>query len=172
MATHRIPILGPNTLPDASGLCFWDNINNQLSMTYPKKSGCFVFKPPTSVDIGLDGDFEVPKNYNSGGTTRLIAIGVLDGAPSNTLGLTFEKAAIADSETFDVDRDAEETVAESTWTAYADEDVIELAITLTPGDYAVDDLVEFFFGRDFSAETASQYAGNFLLKRLDFEYTD
>ena len=101
--------------------------------------------------------------------------GVLDGAPSagDDLGFGFRKRAVADNEAADGTFDAEQTVQNtdigSTGSAYSDEDLYITSITLTAGDYSVDDEVFGYFYLDASGTT---YTGNFLLLALEFEYTD
>jgi hypothetical protein len=123
-------------------------------------------------DEGIYGNFAMPKNYV--GTPKLVVRGILDGAPgaSDTLGFGFRKRAVANNEaadgTFDAEQVATATIG-SGGSAHSDEDLIEQLITLTAGDYAVDDDVYFYLFIDTSGTT---YAGNFLLTGAFFEYTD
>jgi hypothetical protein len=132
---------------------------------------CYVMADGGS-DEGMYGSFKIPKNYV--GSPKIVVTGVLDGSPgaSDTLGFGFRKRAIANNESADGTFDAEETVSSTIGSGgsnHADEDLIELSITLTAGDYAVDDQVHFYLYIDASGTT---YAGNFLLTDLELEYTD
>jgi len=172
MSVFRLPILGPNTIPEST--VFPDMVSNQItSAALPSIGGqlCFVMNDG-GADEGIYGSFAIPKNYV--GTPKIVARGVLDGAPgaADTMGFGFRKRAVANNEAADGTYDAEQVVTAtigSNGTAHSDEDEIELSITLTAGDYAVDDSVYFYFYIDTSGMT---YAGNFLLTSLMFEYTD
>ncbi len=167
MATHRVPILGAGTSPDTSGLIFPAPIDSQLTMANAKKQLCYVMSAPAGADIGILGAFQIPQNYV--GTPKIIARGVIDGTPANVFAVGFQKNALADSEAVDAAYGAEQLANNSTWTGYADEDMYEIEIALTAGDYAVGDTVLFFFFRDDNVDTTSW---NFLLTSLEFEYTD
>jgi hypothetical protein len=172
MSTFRLPILGPNLLPEAG--VFPDTVANQITeATLPSVGGqlCFVMADGGS-DEGMYFNFSVPKNYV--GSPKIVARGILDGAPgaSDTLGFGFRKRAVANNESADGTYDAEEVVSAtigSNGSSHSDEDEIELSITLTAGDYAVDDNVYGYFYIDASG---TSYAGNFLLTKLEFEYAD
>lgn len=135
------------------------------------KQQCWVMADG-GADEGVYCRFSIPKNYV--GTPKLVIRGVLDGAPgaSDTLGFSFRKRAVANNEAADGAYDAEQTVSStigSGGSAHSDEDFIELSITLTAGDYSVDDMVLGYMAIDASG---TSYAGNFLLLGLEFEYAD
>lgn len=172
MATHRKSILNQNVMLE-SGV-FPDTVANQITeATLPSIGGqlCYVMADG-GADEGLYGSFTVPKNYV--GTPVLVIKGVLDGAPgaSETLGFGFRKRATANNEAADGTFDAEQTATEtigSSGTAHSDEDLYEETITLTAGDYAVDDEVYFYVYIDASGTT---WAGNFLLTQVEFQWAD
>lgn len=172
MSTFRLPILGPNTLPEAT--VFPDRVGNQITMATAPSVGnqlCFVMNDG-GADEGIYGSFSIPKNYV--GTPKIVARGILDGAPgaADTVGFGFRKRAVANNEVADGTFDAEQVVTAtvgSNGSGHSDEDELELAITLTAGDYSADDSVYFYFYIDTSGMT---YAGNFLLTGLFFEFTD
>ena len=124
-------------------------------------------------DEGVYGTFEVPENYV--GTPKLRIRGILDGAPGagDDLGFGFRKRASTDNEaadgTFDAEQTTQNTDIGSTGTNHSDEDNYVADITLTAGDYAAGDEVNFYLFIDSSGTT---YAGNFLLRSLDFVYND
>lgn len=172
MATVRIPILGMNTAPDASGFVFPDRIANQLSIGAatrpPGNEMCIVMQDPNGGgDAGLYGKFAVPKDYV--GTPVLVIRGVLDGAPTTTtIAFGVQMRPLADDEAFDGDYGAE-AIASASSVSQADEDVYEETIDISGFTFAVDDDVFFFFYVDDSVHT---YTGNFLLTGLYFQYAN
>lgn len=171
MSTHRKPIRV--TGPDST--CYPTMIADQITEAAAPSVG--NIPAWLMVDAGSDNGvyvcFAVPKNYV--GTPKLVVRGVLDGAvgATDTLGFGFRKRAVADNEAADGSFDAEQTVSSTIGatggSSHADEDLIELSITLTAGDFAVDDEV---FGYLYIDASGTTYAGNFLLTSVLFEYTD
>lgn len=153
---------------------FPDTVANQITEATTPSIGnilCYVLADGGS-DEGLYGSFTMPKNYV--GTPKIVVKGVLDGAPgaSDTLGFGFRKRATANNESADGTFDAEQTVSSTIGSGgsnHSDEDLFETSITLTAGDYSVDDEVYFYLYIDASDTT---YAGNFLLTQAELEYTD
>ena len=173
MTTFRMPILGGPTLTLDVGVPP-DTIGNQITeATAPSIGtiGCYVMADG-GADEGIYVAFKVPKNYV--GTPKMVVTGVLDGAPgaADILGFGMRKRAVANNGAADGTFDAEEIASAtigSNSLAYSDEDLLEISITLTAGQYAVDNQVFCYVYIDASATT---YAGNFLLTELEFEYTD
>ncbi len=132
---------------------------------------CYVLASGT--DRGVYLRFSIPKNYV--GTPKLVVRGVLAGAVSatHTLGFGFRKRAVANNEaadgTFDAEQVVSSTIGSTGGSAHSDEDLIELSITLTAGDYAVDDEV---FGYLFRDQSGTTYTGTFALTSAELEYTD
>lgn len=171
MATHRIPVLN-NVKPEAAVPL--SLVGSQITAaTAPSVANQFCYvMADAGADEGLNFDFHIPKNYV--GTPALVARGILDGAPgaSDTLGLGLRKRAVANNESADGTFDAEQVTAPTIGSGgsnHADEDEIEVSISLTGGDYAVDDHVYGYFFIDASG---TSYAGNFLLTGLYFQYAD
>ena len=172
MATHRIPIISQNMLPD-SGV-FFDLVSNQITAAAAPSIGnqLAIVMADGGADEGFYANFLVPKNYV--GAPVLVVRGVLDGAPgaADTLGFGFRKRAVANNEVADGTYDAEQVVSStigSSGSGHANEDEIELTITLTAGDYVIDDSVYYYCFIDSSGTT---YVGNFLLTGLDLQYDD
>ncbi len=170
MATWRYPTEIKN--PDSNVPI--DLISNQLtSATAPSIGNLIAYiLADGGSDEGVYGLFEIPKNYV--GSPKIIIKGILDGAPgaSDTLGFGFRKRAVADNEAADGTFDAEQTVSVTIGSAgnnYSDEDLCVMTITLTAGDYSVDDQVYYYMYIDASETT---YAGNFLLTSIEFEFSD
>lgn len=171
MATHRIPILGDVALDTT---VFLATVGSQITAAAPPSVGshlCYVLNDG-GADEGIYFDFPIPKNYV--GSPVLVVRGILDGAPgaADVLGLGFRKRAVADNESADGTFDAEQLGNKSIGSGglnYADEDEIEITISLTAGDYSVDDTVYGYLYLDASVTT---YAGNFLLTNVLLQYVD
>ncbi|MGE3175932.1 MAG: hypothetical protein AB7O32_00565 [Vicinamibacterales bacterium] len=170
MATHRLPI----EISRADAGVPVDRVANQISAAAAPSVGellCHVLADG-GADEGVYGLFSVPKNYV--GTPKLVVKGILDGSPgaSDTLGFSVRKRAVANNEAADGAFDAEQTASAtigSSGLAYADEDLLEMSVSLTAGDYAVDDQVFLYVAIDASG---TSFAGNVLLTALEFEYAD
>lgn len=167
MATHRIPILGPGTMPDDG--VYPSPIRLQLTMgTGPGNELCYVMPEPAGGgDLGLSGKFSVPKDYV--GSPVLVVRGIMDGAvDTNDVHFGVQMLGLADNEAYDAALEAEDTATFQSNT-YADEDVFEETITLTV-TLAVDDDVAYHFYIDDSG--ATPWTGNVLLTGLYFQYSD
>lgn len=172
MATHRMSAMG-NEKPD-SGVPL-DLVSNQITAaTAPSVGNLLAYVlADGGADEGIYLSFHIPKNYV--GTPKLVVQGVLDGAPSagDDLAFGFRKRAVANNEVADGTFDAEQTVQNtdigSTGTNHSNEDLYEASITLTAGDYAVDDAV---YGYVFIDASGTTYVGNFLLTDVLFEWAD
>jgi hypothetical protein len=170
MATHRVPVA--IVRPDAG--CPLDLIASQITEAATPSIGDLLayVLADGGTDEGVWIKFTVPKNYV--GTPVLVIRGMLDGAPSagHDLGFGFRKRAVADNESADGSFDAEQTFQSLDISTHADEDEFEATITLTGGDYAVDDSV---FGYVYIDASGTTYTGNFLLYSEDsifFQYAD
>jgi hypothetical protein len=171
MATYRKNILG-GEVPD-SGVPL-DLVSNQITSAAAPSVGntlCYVLADG-GTDEGIYGSFTVPKNYV--GSPVLVVKGILDGAPgaSDVLGFGVQKRAVANNEaadgTFGTEELGSSTIG-SSGSGHSDEDLFEQTITLTAGDYAVDDTVFFYVFLDASVNT---YAGNVLVTSVEFQYAD
>lgn len=177
MATHRLSMLGGEK-PDA-GVPL-DLISNQITAaTAPSVGNNLAYvMADGGTDEGLYGSFDVPQNYV--GTPKVVIKAILDGAPgaAATLAFGFRKRANANNEAADGTFDAEQTsvvagradsIIGSNGAGYADEDLAQFEISLTAGDYAVGDQVEWYCYLDASG---GDYAGNVLLREIVFQYAD
>lgn len=168
MATHELSLFG-RLNPDATDLVNWSNLALEMSLTNSKRTPCYVWQPPNGADIGFECSFSIPQNYV--GTPVLVIRGVLDGTPANAMAFGAQQIVVADSETADVAYEAEDTASNSTWTGYADEDMYEETITLTPtGTWAAGKQVLLKVYRDDSVDTTSAF--NLLLTDLLLRYAD
>lgn len=153
-------------MPD-SGV-YVSKLTSQMSLTNVKNQLCLVMPFPTGSDLGGELAFSIPQNYDS--SPQLVIRGVLDGTPANVLAFGAQQISRDDSESIDAAYETEDLVNNSTWTGYADEDLIELVITLTPAAaYVPGDLNLIRFYRDDSVDTTTF---DFLLLDLLFRYTE
>lgn len=170
MATHRLPIMGATVLPDSTGECFMDNINNQMALvTGLMRNLVMTFKDP-SADCGFYGTFQVPQNYV--GTAKIVVVGVLDGTIAATsLAFEFSYVARADDETIEAawDQSLAFEIASLSGSGYTDEDLFELSGTLTAGNFSAGDEVFFYLKRDFSAD---DFVGDAHVTGVYFEFAD
>jgi hypothetical protein len=171
VATHRLSILGAE-IPD-TGVPL-DAVANQIAAaTSPSVGDLLAYVFGAGADEGLKGSFKVPKNYV--GSPVIVVTGILDGAPgaSDTLQVSWRKRAVAQNEAADGTFDAEQTGTQKTIGSsgdnFSDEDLIEMLISATAGDFAVDDQVYFHVYLD---DGSSSYAGNFLVTDIEFQYAD
>lgn len=168
MTTLYKPILGSTLGLDVSGEVYPSKLSIELTMTNAKDQDCIVMEFPTGSDIGFSLSFDVPAGYV--GSPALLIKGVLDGTPANVLAFGAQQLSRADSEAVDTAYEAEDLANNSDWTGYADEDMFEIAITLTPASaYVVGDTVFLWFFRDDSVDDTTF---NFLMQHLFFQYSD
>ena len=168
MATHRMSILGPN-LKLESGLYSdvvtnrgtWTNqVGNQLCIVVPDPNG--------GGDHGLYGNFEVPQNYV--GTGKIVAKGILDGAKTSVVfAVGVRGLALADNEAADAAYSTEDIANIASGSNYADEDQLEISITLSNLSLTAGDTCYFYWFIDDSVHT---YTTDFLLTDLLLEYAD
>ena len=158
--TLEFSILNSNLMFDDG--VYPSRLDSELALTNDKDQACVVLPFPTGADLGISGAFNIPQNYAS--TPVLVARMVIDGTPANVLGIGAQQLSV------DAAYEAEDTASNSTWTGYADEDLIEMTIALTPAAaYVAGDTVLFRFYRDDSVDTQTI---NVLLMDLLFRYTE
>lgn len=173
MATHRVSILGASTVPDTSGNC-WQEPYTILATN--DVWGLLVFRfgssnaaQPTT-RIGLRGQFNVPKNYV--GTAKLIVVWTATVTTGDVVW-DFDYDAISGNDTESLDQAAppQEAVTGTDTAPGAANRRLELSITLTAGNFAADDTVEFELFRD-GADAADTMAASAILFGAFFEYAD
>jgi hypothetical protein len=171
MATHRIPILGFATRPDDSGEAFFEpeDLNfgtNDLAKQFVLALGSALAAQPT-VKHGVYGAFEVPKNY-----VGTAVVGIIWAATLTTgdVVFDFDYRAITDDESLDPSTWQESVTATKTADATARErDTV--TINLTGTNFAVDDTVLFFLGRD-GADANDTMAGRAYVFGAFLQYAD
>ena len=171
MATHRIPILGFATRPDDTGEAFFEpaDLNfgsNDLAKQFVLALGSALAAAPT-VKHGVYGSFVVPKNYVG---TAVVGVVWAATLTSGDVVFDFDYRAITDDESLDQASWQESVTGTKTADATArEQDTV--TINLTSGNFAVDDTVEFFIGRD-GADGADTMAGRAYVFGAFFQYAD
>lgn len=167
MATHRISILGPGTIPDTSGNVFFEPFDVKATNDVWDRLVC-VFND-TATRIGLHGDFAVPKNYV--GAPKIIVVWTSTAITGNAVW-DFDYRAVGGNDTESLDQaGTQESVTVTDAAPGAALRRLEAEMALTAANLAVDDEVEFTFFRD-GTDVAETMAAAGLLFRLLFEYTD
>lgn len=166
MATFQMPILN-NTINFDAGV-YPSTMAAEMTLTNSKATSVIVMPYPTGADVGLMGAFTIPQNYV--GTPVFVIRCIIDGAPANTMGFGVQQICIDDNDSADVAYEAEDTASNATWTGYADEDLYEETITITPtATYNAGDVVFWYLYRDDSVDTTTL---NVLLVDVLFQYAD
>lgn len=172
MATRDFSILGPNTAPDASGSTFFSPLEVEMGLTtaaFGTTLGLQMLAPAAGGDHGVYGSFTIPEGYVD--TPVIVVRGILDGLPSGVT-MAFSMAYTlgkADSEGVDVAYE-EDLFENSTWTGYADEEIIEFSASLTPSAaWVAGDEVFFYLTRDDANDDTTT---NFILTSLRFKFND
>lgn len=173
MATHRVPILGFATRPDDTGECFFEpaDLNfgsNDLARQFMLALGSALASAPT-VKHGVYGSFRVPKNYVGS------AIVVIEWSATLTSGdvvFDFDYNAVGGNDTESLDPAAwQESVTVTDTAPGTARRKLTATVSLTSANLAVDDIVEFFIGRD-GADGADTMAGRAYMVEATFEYAD
>ena len=169
MATHDLPILGAMTVPDNSGTCYFQPLETAVATTAANLLNLVLtMEFPTGSDLGVYGKFNIPQNYVD--TPLLVIRGVIEGT-ANTLAFGIEcVGGVADSETVDAAFETEDLANNATWTGYADEEMYEETIAMTPAAaYVPGDEVFYHFFRDDSVDDTTF---DFHVTGLFFRYND
>jgi hypothetical protein len=173
VATHRIPILGFATRPDDTGECFFEpaDLNfgtNDLARQFVLALGSALAAAPT-VKHGVYGAFRVPKNYV--GTAKVI-IEWSATLITNDVVFDFDYNAVAGNDAESLDPAAwQESVTVTDTAPGTARRKLTAEVALTSANLAVDDIVEFFFGRD-GAAGGDTLAGRAYVVEVTFEYAD
>ena len=165
MATHRIGILGPGTVPDTSGNVFFE--------TYSVTDTATILDPLilnfsfSSTKDGVRGSFIVPQNYS--GTAKIV---IFWNANATTGDAIFDLSYLTRSDDEDMGAAATDTTdTVTTGTAGTAFLLNTSTITLTSGDFAASDVVTFELFRD-QANASDTLAVDALVFAVLFEYAD
>lgn len=167
MATHRIPILGFGTNLDTSGDVFFEPYSIKATNDVWDRLVC-IFND-TATRIGLHGGFTVPKNYV--GTAKIIVVWT-STATSGDVEWDFDYRAVGGDDAESLDQaGTQETVNINDTAPSAAHERMEASLTLTSGNFAVDDEVEFTLFRD-GTDAGDTMAAAAIVFSVLFEYTD
>ncbi len=163
MATHRISILGPMTIPDTSGEVFFEpyDVADTGAVVIPL---ILAFNNSGTKD-GVRGSFQVPEFYVDTANLQIIWTA---NATSGTCAWDWSVLTRSGSEPMGAaaTRTSETTVPMKGGTAFTRE---EATITLTDADYVAGDEVLFELFRDTITDTMAAKA---VLFGAYFEYND
>ena len=173
MATHRIPILGFATRPDDTGEAFFEpaDLNfgtNDLMKEFVLALGSALASQPT-VKHGVFGAFRAPKNYVGSGVI------VVEWSATLTAGdvvFDFDYRGIGGNDSESLDQATwQESVTVTDTAPSTARNKLTASVGITSANLAVDDIVQFFFGRD-GADGADTMAGRAYVRELTLEYAD
>lgn len=167
MATHRVPMLGWPTIPDASGNVFFEPYG--IKATNDVWQRLVAVFNDTATRLGLRGGFTVPKNYVGG--AKVIVVWTSTATAGNCVW-DIDYRTVAGNDTTSLDQAGTEESASVTDAAPgAAHRRLEAEIALTAANFAADDEVEFELFRD-GADGADTMAAAAILFQLLFEYQD
>lgn len=167
MATHRIPILGWPTVPDTSGNVFLEPYTIKATNDVWGYLVC-VFKD-SGTRIGIRGNFIVPQNYVN--SANLVVIWTTT-ATSGDVEWDFDYRAVGGNDTESLDQAGTQQSVNANDTApSATDERMEIPISLTDGNFATGDLVQFEFFRD-GTDGGDTLSAAVQLHALLFEYAD
>lgn len=167
MSTHRIPILGFGSVPDASGDVFFEPYDVKASNDVWKRLVA-IFND-TANRNGLRGGFVVPKNYV--GTPKFIVVWT-STATSGDVEWDADYRAVGGDDAESLDQSGtQESVNQNDTAPSAAHERMEAALTLTAANLAVDDEVEFELFRD-GTDAGDTMAAAAIVFSILFEYAD
>ena len=167
MATHRINILGGNTIPESTG-----NVFPELYTTKATNDQwanlVWVFNDTATRDE-LYGTFDVPQNYVD--TANLVVVWTTT-ATTGDVEWDFDYRAVGGNDTESLDQTGTQESVNSADTApSAAHERLELTIALTDGNLAAGDTVTFALARD-GTDAGDTMSAAAILFGAYFEYND
>lgn len=167
MATHRIPILGGTPIPDSSGDVFFEPYT--VKATNDVWGRLVLIFEDTATRIGVRGGFTVPKNYV--GSSKLIVVWT-STATTSDVEWDFDYRAVGGDDTESLDQTGtQESVNVNDTAPSIAHERLEANLTLTAGNFAVDDEVEFELFRD-GTDGGDTMAAAAIVFSVSFEYSD
>lgn len=167
MATHRIPILSFGAVPDSSGDVFFEPYS--IKATNDVWGRLVAIFNDTATRIGLKGGFTIPKNYV--GSAKIIVVWT-STATSGDVEWDVDYRAVSGDDTESLDQaGSQESVNINDTAPSAAHERMEAALTLTAGNFAVDDEVEFELFRD-GTDAGDTMAAAAIVFNVLFEYAD
>lgn len=166
MAIHRIPILA-GAVPDTSGNVFVEKYDVKATNDVWRHLN-YIFND-TATRLLVYGTFDIPKNYV--GTPKLIIVWTATAITGNVVW-DFDYRAVGGDNVESLDQTGtQEAVTVTDAAPGAAHRRLEVSIALTAANFAIDDTVEFLFGRDGVAAGDTMAAAAILFQLL-FEYSD
>jgi len=167
MATHRIPIFGWQTGPDASGNIFIENYivkaTNDIWKHFP------LTLNDTATRLGIYGVFNIPKNYV--GTAKII-VHWTSTATSGDVEWDIDYRAIGGDDTESLDQaTAQETVNINDTAPSAVNERMTATLVLTSANIVADDTLEWGLFRD-GTDGGDTIAAAVTVHDVLFEYAD
>jgi len=167
MATHRIPILGWSAVPNGNGNVFFESYDVKATNDVWDRL-VLVFNDTATRD-GIHGGFTVPKN--SVGSAKLAVIWTTT-ATSGDVEYDCDYRAVGGDDTESLDQaGSQESVNLNDTAPSAANERMECLITLTAGNFAADDEVEFTVFRD-GTDAGDTIAAAVIVFQILFEYAD
>lgn len=167
MATHRIPILGWQTKPDASGEVFFEP--HSIKATNDNWDHLvLVFNNSSSRD-GISGVFEVPQDYVG---TAVISVVWTTTATSGDVEWDFDYRAIGGNDTESLDQaTAQESLNQNDTAPSAAHERLTASLSMTGSNLAAGDTVEFTLFRD-GTDGGDTLAAAAIVHGVYFQYSD
>ncbi len=167
MATIRIPILNWATMPDDSGDVWFESFSIIAANDVWKR--LVAIFSDTSTRIGLHGGFVIPENYV--GSANLIVVWTSKTTTGN-VEWDFDYRAVGGNDTQSLDQTGtQQSVNGSDASPSSSMERLGKSISLTDGNFATGDEVEFTLFRD-GTDAGDTLAASAILFSLMFEYSD
>ena len=169
MATHQISILGPSTVPDATGRC-WVEPYDVMATNDIWKMMVFRFKDPAAAQAhGVYGLFTVPQNFVS--APAIIPIWTSTAITGNCRWRhTYRNVAGSNTTSMDQTGNQEQILVTSAAPG-ATQRRVTASLALTAANFAAGVSSEFLFER-FDDTGVDTMAADAVLFDLMFQYAD
>ena len=169
MATYRLPLITWSATPDSSGNVWVEPLT--VAATNDVWAHFICRFKDTSTRIGLTGSANIPKNYNSSGTTSLIVVWTATATSGNVVW-DFDYRAVGGNDSESLDQSGnQESVSVTDAAPGASLRRLEASATLTASNIAADDTLQFTVFRD-GTDGSDTMAADALLVSLILQYTD
>ena len=169
MSTFRLPILGWATKPDNSGAVFFEP--QSIKGTNDFFDGLVLIFNDSGNDDELFGRFTVPQNYVD--TANLVIVWTSTAISGDVeFGIAYRAVGGNDAESLDQATAQESLLTGNNDTApSATDERMTFSISLTAGNFAAGDTVQFIFSRE-GADAGDTMAAAMRVFELFFEYDD
>ena len=169
MATHRIPIIGWESKPDASADVFFEPAT--VKGTNDFFQGMVLVFNDSGADDEIFGRFTVPQNYVD--TANLVVVWTTTATTGDwEIGFAYRAVGGNDTESLDQATAQESLLSGNNDTApSATDERMEFSIALTDGNFAAGDTVQFIFSRE-GLDAGDTLAAAIRVFDLYFEYND